>query len=313
MPGIQRNPSLPDVKDMLAVETRVIKIYHSETTRLLPAVRERLQTVADGIQNANDKFRAQVTQSLVTLNLDLEGFNQQTAAELDEHELVNTRSELQAEIAQVIEHFETFRRISVPELAGLQQGAQADWAQGDTALKQIQQTIKSQEDNLAEIDSSLAALKAPSVSQALRNMIPEEQDIDTVVSQIKNPSLSPDLIKAALAKLNKNLDLLAQGRDFANVLKARDRIAADLEREKQNLRALEKQLQQKNETIDQYQRAQELLGLRQQWLGQAALFTQGWSSTDNTLRNSHEGTRLLAALGQARDYLLAVRRAFEAV
>lgn len=304
---------LPDAKAMLNIERQAFQISHHGIELLLPAVRERLQDIAETIKKANARFCGNVTQGLIDLNLDLDPLGSVATAELDENELVTLRADVQTTIRQVLASVEAVRTYSVPELTELQRTAIQDLQENDKTFKQVQSTVNTREAKLAEIDDSLATLNTPTVRQALRNLIPDDKDIDVILGQMQTPGISPDLIKAAVGKLNTHLDLLEQGREYAKVLAVRAQMADKLKQEQQNLAGLKAQLAQNNEVITQYGRAGELLELRRRWLVQGSLFVDGWSAVDSVLNSKVEAGPLLVALQAARDYLLTVRRRIEAV
>lgn len=313
MKSVNVETPLPDAKAMLNIERQAFQISHHGIELLIPAVRERLQDIAETIKKANARFCGNVTQGLIDLNLDLDPLGSVATAELDEDELVTLRADVQTTIRQVLASVEAVRTYSAPELTELQRTAKEDLQENDKTFKQVENTVNTREAKLAEIDDSLATLNTPTVRQALRNLIPDDKDIDVILGQMQTPGISPDLIKAAVGKLNTHLDLLEQGREYAKVLAVRAQMADKLKQEQQNLAGLKAQLAQNNEVITQYGRAGELLELRQQWLVQGSLFVDGWSAVDSVLNSKVEAGPLLVALQAARDYLLTVRRRIEAI
>lgn len=303
---------MPDMSRLMSIEKEVLAIYQDQTSQLLPAVREELQDITRSVKKANQALRKDVTASLVTLNGDLEGLEQSATDDLDEQELLRSRGALQSDIQRLTQVIEAVQADRLPDLAAPRAAAEADIAQSATALHEVEQTIKSREASLAEIDSSLALLNAPSISRALRQMIPEDKDIDSILPAIKGPAASPELVKAAIAKLNQHLDLLEQGREYASVLKARNKMAQALDQEKHNLAVMQEASRNLDETVSQYRHADALLELRQQWLTQAQRFIEGWSVVDKGMMDAADSSALLGALFTARDYLLAIRRRIEA-
>lgn len=299
---------LPDIGAMLSIESRLNDLYHSKTAGMVPAVRERLRDLRGLIQGSNDILRENVISALVALNMDLEFSSTAT-----EEDLLRSCQFLNEEMVQIAQAVERVTRYRSPSLIAVAEDNDQRVASSRAAVERQEQLITAQRKRLSEVDELLNTLDRPSVQKALRNLIPQEKDIDAMLSAFSDPTLSVGLVKAALEKLNQNLDLLEQGRRFSDVLDARARLAAQLEEQMRLLQELQRQLQAAQGRGGQLVGARELLALREPWLEQANRFTVRWQALSVTLRRCTELHDLVTALGEARDYLLALRRRIEAV
>lgn len=299
---------LPDMGSMLSIESRSNDLYYSKTVGMVPALRERLRDLKGLIQGGNDLLRENVISGLVALNLDLEFSSTAT-----EEDLLRSCQFLNEEMAQIAQAVERVTRYRSPSLTAIAEDNDQRIVSSRAAVERQEQLIAAQRKRLTEVDQILNTLDRPSVQKALRNLIPQEKDIDAMLSAFSDPTLSVGLVKAALEKLNQNLDLLEQGRRFADVLDARARLAAQLEEQTRLLQELQRQLQAAQAISGQLEGVRELLALREPWLEQASKFTVHWQALSVTIRGSTEPHDLVTALGEARNYLLALRRRIEAV
>jgi len=246
---------------------------------------------------------------LVALNLDLKG----TLPQLDEQALLRARQELCAEVNEITEVIGRVRDYRSPDVSELQQAHETVLVELQESIAGIEKLLAVKTAELEEVDALLQTLDQPSVRKALRNVIPEESDIDHLLNTFKDPTVSPELVKAALRKLNKHLDLLEQGRRFADVVAARRRLSDALAEQEKTFDHLRQQLEKAQQTAVQFGSVEELLEKRIAWVDQAGKFIDAWQVHDCALNASTEPEALESALRHARDYLLALRRRFEAV
>ncbi|WP_177334242.1 alpha-xenorhabdolysin family binary toxin subunit B [Pseudomonas sp. NBRC 111124] len=299
---------LPDVKAMLDIETRMNQLYFNGAAVMLAAVRERLQDLVTLVEAGNDALREKVAVSLVELNRDLDD----ALPQLDEQALIRTRQELYVEVSDITEAIGQVRDYRSPDVLGFKQAHEADVVKLCNSAAGVEKLLADQTARLEEVDALLQTLDQSSVRKALRNTIPEEGDVDALLKTFKDPTISAEMIKAALSKLNKHLDLLEGGRRFANVVAARKRLSDARAEQERTLDHLRQQLDQAQQTTGQFNSVQELLEKRAPWLEEASKFINAWQVHESAL-NASSTSALESALRQARDYLLALRRRFEAV
>lgn len=298
----------PNVATLLGIEQKLQELYHSVAADMIPSVRERLQDLTVLIKAGNDTLRATVVSSLIALNLDLET----PPASLEEEDLLRLRQSVLAEMAEAQDAIKRVADYSPPDIAALQWEHQAALEKLRTALGQVELLAKQQAQRLAEIDELLVTLDRPSVRNALRNLIPQEEDIDSILTVWTDPTLSPQVLKAALAKLNKHLDLLEQGRQFADVQRARNKLAEQLAQQQQTVAKLREKLQAQEQQAERFVSIDELIAQRGVWLGQTNLFLERWQVLSQAIADATLIPGLRSALDAARAYLLALRRCFEA-
>ncbi|MFK0270141.1 alpha-xenorhabdolysin family binary toxin subunit B [Pseudomonas asiatica] len=300
--------NLPDIKVMLTSEARMAELYYANMNGMLPSLRERLLDLTKLLKAGNDCMRENVLSSLVALNLELDS----STAVLDEEDLLRLRQSLQADMENIAKAVERVSAYRTPDVKGLRRDQDEVVAKLGASATQLEQTVAAQQKRVAEVDGLLDTLDHPSVRDALRNVIPQEQDIDSLFATFKDPSVTPELVKGALVKLNTHLDLLEQGRKFADVVAARERLSSNLNQQKQGLRTVQRQLEEAQEKSGQFDQVEQLLGEREPWLEQMSKFVRHWQMLSNLMDASAQLAELQAALEKARDYMVALRRRFEA-
>lgn len=107
--------NLPDVKVLLAIEASMAELYYDSTTALLPPLRERLLDLTSLVKAGNDTLRENVLSSLVALNLDLDN----SAAGLDEEDLLRLRQGLQADMENIATAVAQVSGFRAPDVAKL--------------------------------------------------------------------------------------------------------------------------------------------------------------------------------------------------
>lgn len=303
-----KTEALPDVSLMLQSEIRLHELYHGATSSMIPSVRERLRDLVTLIDCGNATLRQKVVDSLVELNLELDDLS----FELTEQDLLRLRQRLREDMQDILDAIKNVSLYRPPVITSLKEDHVRSLASQRATVLQHEQTVAAQQQELDDIDKLLATLDKPSVLTALRYLIPEEKDIEVILGGLKDPTVSPELVKAALVKLNQHLDLFEQGRRFADVVQSRGRIANRLGELKQTLHTLQAQLKAAEEKCGHFRGVDELLLLRAPWVDQGNRFVSRWQMLWGPLNDATQVSELLAALKSARDYLVDVRREFEA-
>ncbi|MOA60433.1 hypothetical protein D3C78_1853190 [compost metagenome] len=85
-----------------------------------------------------------------------------------------------------------------------------------------------------------------------------------------------------------------------------------MNQQKQGLRTVQRQLEEAQEKSGQFDQVEQLLGEREPWLEQMSKFVRHWQMLSNLMDASAQLAELQAALEKARDYMVALRRRFEA-
>jgi hypothetical protein len=143
-------------------------------------------------------------------------------------------------------------------------------------------------------------------------MVPEAKDIDHIVNAVTDPTVSKELLKDALVKFNSYVEFIEGGRKYADVLQTKLALEQSIDETRGSLANLEQRMAATQKTVSQYVQVYEADALRQQWLKEAGTFFDGWRGLERTLVDAREVLALYQALLSARDYLLEVRRCFEA-
>ncbi|WP_449431426.1 alpha-xenorhabdolysin family binary toxin subunit B [Pseudomonas putida] len=305
---------LPDIARMLQVERTVADLYHAQTSRLLPAIRERLEDLSQELKAGNDTLRKQVLAALISINELLAEEHDAGATSNDyEEEMLRTRMALEKCMIPVNDALGKVERYRMPDFISTREGLKQTLHVQLEAVKQLKARVGEEQQRLAELDELLALLAQPSVARALRNAIPEEKDIDTIVGAIKDPSLDAGLLKAGLQKINKNLDLLAEGRKFADLAHARSRLSEKIGDIQESLYDAEQQVSATEASLGQYSQLDEVDALRKQWSQQAGRFMDSWQTLEHSIAAQSKSKALREEFRRVQAYLVAVRRLIEAV
>ncbi|WDY59051.1 alpha-xenorhabdolysin family binary toxin subunit B [Pseudomonas sp. PSKL.D1] len=298
---------LPELEVMYQVETEMRAIYYGGTANMLPAVREQLLDLVSYIVVANNTLREKTVLALVMLDNELDS----PGSSVHEDDLVALRYAVQTEVSQVVAAMEKVAGYRAPSIQTLKNQQEELVATRRESMARVQEQVIKKEQDLKGLDEILKTLDRPSVHKALSNAIPKESDIDVALATFKDPTVSPELVKAALHNLNKNMEVLAQGREFADVLKARRTLCKARDESAKTQRELELKLGQAEEALTQFDNANEFLEKRKPWVVQAEKFAGSWQAHEQALSKTKECESLQIALTNARDYLLALRRHFE--
>ncbi|WP_459206496.1 alpha-xenorhabdolysin family binary toxin subunit B [Pseudomonas sp. MLB6B] len=311
MKSEQKVVNLPDVKVLLTAGGRISTIYRTEIPNLLPAVREDLMGLANLVSNANKELRRQTLAGLVLLNNDLDGFTTDSEENGCDMDLLRLRQSLQAGVEHAKGEIRAVGAYVDPDLSLVKTPIEEKLQKQEDAVAQQQASVDSRAEQLKAIKESLAVLNTPTISTLIRGQLPSDEEIDILLKTVTDPRVTPDLVKTAVNRLNKNLELFGQGRELAKLNTAITEGAATLDQERLALKRLQAEVAKTQEQLTEYKAAQEMIELRQAWLNQASVFVDQWKSLDTQLVGALETDQLLAALESARGYLLAVRRAFE--
>ncbi|WP_313739885.1 alpha-xenorhabdolysin family binary toxin subunit B [Pseudomonas sp.] len=306
-----QNSDIPDVKTLLTTEARIRSIYHTETSGLLPAVRESLMDLVSLVADADKTLRNQILEGLVLLNNELDEHTVSSEEKSYDADLLRLRTSIQASAERITGGIRAVDVYRHPELSSLKKDLEEKRQMQEAAVAQAQLTIDSREAQWKEIHESLAILSKPSISKLIKSQLPSDQELEITLKTFTDPSVTPELLKAAVNRLNKNIDLVKQGRELAKLSAASNKLAAALDEERRVLKRLKEGVALTQEQLAEFDSADSLVELRQTWLTQANVFVDRWQSLEGLLVSAIENDQLFAALKSVRDYFLAVRRGFE--
>nr|WP_314488372.1 alpha-xenorhabdolysin family binary toxin subunit B [uncultured Pseudomonas sp.] len=307
----QKVANLPDVKVLLAAGARISIIYRTEIPGLLPAVRENLMELVNLVSNANKELRRQTLAGLVLLNNDLDEFTAVSEENGCDMDLLRLRQSVQAGIERIKGEILAVDAYVHPDLSPVTTPLEKKLQKQETAVAEQQENVNSRAGQLKALKESLAVLNTPTISTLIRGQLPSDEEIDIILKTFTDQRVTPDLVKAAVNRLNKNLELIEQGRELSKLNAALTERAAALDQERPVLKRLQAEVAKTKEQLAEYEAAQEMVELRQAWLNQASVFVDHCKLLDTQLVGALETDQLLAALESTRDYLSAVRRAFE--
>ncbi|WP_312932522.1 alpha-xenorhabdolysin family binary toxin subunit B [Pseudomonas sp.] len=302
----------PDVKALLGIEKAAYKISYSETHLLLSAVQERLKSLSTLIVSGNQALRRSNAAALVLLDNDLEE-PQDDALVFYEEQLVRLRTDLSEQVLPVMQSIQAVTAYADLDLTSLKQESQSQTAQHAENVARAEETLKKREIVLAETESSLALLTAPSVSSLLKHILPTDEELEIILKTLKNPMVTSELLKAAVSKLNKHVELFERGRELTKLLDVSKQMRKSIEQDREVLKRLLDHAQRSSEQVQQYDRAEALLALRGQWLSQMDIFSAQWRALQAAAADAVDSRTVFSALSACRGYLLSVRRQFEAV
>lgn len=305
---------LPDVIAMLKIETQISTFSNQPAIKVLPLVRENLRDINRAISNANNVIRAKVVIGVVVINNQLserEAQDELKASEWEE-ELVRLRKKLAAALKEAEAAIKAVAACAGPDIAQRQADLQRDREKQCLALALITESTAQQSLKLVELNEAIGVLERPSLRKVFKSLIPTADDVDAIVDTLKLATLDVAQVKAAIEKVNTNLEWLAEGRRFADLVAAREKLQVRIGELQASVSQATGLLESTDEEITHYSRVADTNGLREQWLQEAGTFQHHWHTRQARMAGLSQASALTAALKDLLDYLIAVRRQFEA-
>lgn len=307
---------LPDVAAMLKIEAQISSFSNKSALKALPVVREKLHDLNRMISNANNVIRAKVVVGVVAIN---NQFSEGEAVAQDqlkatewEEELVRLRKKLAASLLETEKAIKAVTASSAPDTIERQADLQRDREKQRLALALVTASKAEQELRLTELNDAIEVLEKPSLYKVFKNLIPQPEDVDAIIGTLKLTALDATLVKAAIEKVNKNLEDQEEGRKFADLVSARRQLRERIAELQVSVLQAALVLEKTEDQITQYEGVAAMSALKAQWLEEAGAFQQNWQSRQVGMAELSQASALVSALKDLLNYLVEVRLQFEA-
>ena len=175
-------------------------------------------------------------------------------------------------------------------------------------LSQRLATLETKRDDIAHV---ISTFEKPSVFKAFKGLIPKEEDIDLILAVTKDPSVTPELLKAASKRLSAYIDEFEKNITVSDLIAARRGLDQKIAEAKKDLANSKRALQV---ALDQLSANKAIWGLestKNDWLAQVRKVEQEWQSQADALGSLSDPNAVTVALADLCNYLVAVRLSYE--
>ncbi|AIL60327.1 alpha-xenorhabdolysin family binary toxin subunit B [Pseudomonas alkylphenolica] len=164
--------------------------------------------------------------------------------------------------------------------------------------------------NVAE---AIALFQKPSVLNAFKGLIPKEEDVDLIIGTLKDPTVTPALLKAASKRLSESIDEFGKILEVSDLVDARMALDGKIVSAKQDLASAKRAWQQAQDVFSANKAIWGLESTKNDWLAQARKLEQEWQAQADALGSLSDPNAVTVALADLCNYLVAVRLSYESV
>lgn len=312
---------MPDVNAMRTLQENIARLLGSDTGSLLPSVREKLSDLLASIRETDALLFDHVLRGVIMLNNqpwpDLlqvgdSVSGQRTEMEKDmEEDLLRVYSRLETLCQSVDGKLGRLSAFSLPALEPRAGMLAKERDEQKIRVERQVQVVRELEQRKANLDELIGLFQAPGIKDVIKGLIPSEEEADLLLQQVTNPSLDPALFKQGVQKFNANLDIIGEGRKFADLLMARDALASQIKEQQAALSTQRQALERIEREVSELPGITKVTDWRDQWLIEGRKLHQGWLQRLSIVKSATELRSLSAALDVLRGYLVQVRRSYE--
>ncbi|HGM5583510.1 TPA: alpha-xenorhabdolysin family binary toxin subunit B [Pseudomonas putida] len=312
----------PDVTTMRSMQGEISKFLNKGARHLSLSLRENISDLLNLIREGEAQMKDQVLvahlklghQNWMEVKAVANGLANAQEKDLQkdvEEELIRLRGQLQVSLqalSQQVTRVQVYRlgdleerRTQLIETGGRQQ------ANVDSLLE----VIAGMEARKSELDEIITFFKVPTLFSIIKGLIPREEEVDLLLNSIKNPSVTPALAKAAIQKFEANVDVIGEGRKFADLVASRDKLVAQIAEQRGVLSALQGLLKQCLQEQEELLAAGNVDSCRNHWAFEAQKLITSWHTHQSVAQKATELGTLADALMALSGYLTNARHQFE--
>lgn len=323
---------LPDIDVMKHTKKIMQTLVRRDTDALGTAQRAQLAELLETTEACEDYVVEQVLRSLVKLNNQSTAEAEQELQRIAQDPRLNAgqredalrlfQQDLEQEAQRTLLELRNQRDALQARLRELQRFALDDGAEQvatlskqlaslTTELERSRQALAAQQLIQADLDKVIEVFSPPSLSRLFKGQIPTVGMIDQLFNLKNLTELDSGLLKDAAHLLEQHIDLVAEGRRYADVVAARDRARrnqldrqADIDAGTTRQARLEKEL-------SQLQGIGRLDQLRRQWLSEASKVPEGLSMLLRDFEQRLTLESLSEGLRQVAYYFGVIRKRYE--
>jgi|GEM_PF-6735573 len=315
----QPNPdSLPDISRMNDLKEAFLKQLYSTTPALLPALREQLEGLSTRLLDVDRLLSERVLSAVVLLtnhkwgDLALQLVESPGQAAILEQDALRDRQRLESKGQDIADALAALGKARLPAVGERIETLVAQHDGLSASIANQNARIADLESQLAAMDQVIGAFEAPDLLSIFKSLIPTEEEVILVQKTLVKAVDPLTLIAAARVFADKLAGQL-EGRKFSEVVKLRSRKVAEANVLANELLDWETRRASLQRELDQLPKVEALGCMRDQWLEQAVTLAQGWTEQIKVIRAQTDLPAMAAALSTMEEYLLAVRRRYEAV
>lgn len=317
--GMQQYPGISTQRSLQADISRLVHgqmsalpaVVRENVGDLLRLIRECDALMGDNVLNASNMLAHQNWQEVQAVS-GPKTIPHPADLEKDiEEDLLRLRARL-AKLCQAIgSKVQAVRGFRLSDLSERQASLSATRLGVAKDIEQIEHTLKQLQATRQDLDEIITTFETPSLLSVIKGMIPTESEIELIFSVVKKPTVSKELVTAALKKFEANTDVIGQGRRFSDLVTSRERLMGRIREQQTALSALQSVLQPTERELEQIPHVATAGALRHSWVTEADKLVSRWQADQATANAATDLAELASALQGLATYLKVVRKGYE--
>ncbi|MGG5290738.1 alpha-xenorhabdolysin family binary toxin subunit B [Pseudomonas shirazensis] len=313
----------PSVRTQRALQGDISRLVHGQMSALPAVVREnagdllRLIRECDGLMGDSVLNASIMLTHQNWLEIQAVAGPQAAAHTADlrkdiEEDMLRLRGRLTSLCQAIGSKVQTVRSFPLSDLSERLLSLNATRLTVATDVERIEQTLQQLQATRQDLDVIIKTFEAPSLLSVIKGMIPTESEVDLMFSVVKKPTVSKELVTAALNKFEANIDVIGEGRRFSDLVASRERLVGRIREQQTALAALQSVLQPTEQELAQIPHMATVGALRDSWVAEADKLVSCWQTGQDTANAATELADLASALKALAGYLGGVRNCYEA-
>ncbi|MBA1198040.1 alpha-xenorhabdolysin family binary toxin subunit B [Pseudomonas plecoglossicida] len=313
----------PSIRTQRSLQADISRLVHGQMAALPAVVRENVgdmlrlirecdALLGDNVLNASIMLTHQDWTEVQAVSGSEVAAHQADLRKDIEEELLRLRGRLASLCQAIGGKVKNLRSFRLSDLSERQAALSATQQVVATDAEQIGLTLERLQATRQDLDEIIKTFETPSLQSVIKGMIPTESEVELIFSVVKKPTVSKELVTAALSKFEANIDVIGQGRRFSDLVASRERLMGRIREQQTALSALQSVLLPTERELAQIPHVATVGALRDSWVVEADKLVNSWQSGQDTANSATELADLASALTALATYLGAVRRGYEA-
>ncbi|MFJ4455540.1 alpha-xenorhabdolysin family binary toxin subunit B [Pseudomonas sp. NPDC089392] len=301
--------AMPDFVRMSTVHDQLLQLIDTWDIKVLPAAREQLDELRALLPSVERSFLESLVGAIVLL--ENREFPPRAQGAVTDSRLASVLARLDQQHALLVRQnlrLELFSLSALGQYVGELENRTAQLGREVGAFKERLVRLRQQR---ADIVQALELFEKPSVANALKGLIPSEDDIDRVLGLIKDPKIDSELFKAVTQKLNSHIDALEGAKTFSDLSKARARLDVKIKESLGDQAYVQQSLQVAQDELQAVKALSGLELLKEEWLRELRKVEHEWQAQAGQLSALMDLEVATLALKDLCTYLMAVQIAYD--
>ncbi|MGB8973322.1 MAG: alpha-xenorhabdolysin family binary toxin subunit B [Pseudomonas capeferrum] len=297
--------AIPDFTRMQVLEDQAFLLIDTKRQQVLPAAREQLDDLKRLIVAVERFFMESLVGGIVLL--ENREFVTRTAVVSIDTRLAGVISRLNQHHAVLAKQCLRLELFSLSALVQQLPDLEARTARLDGQVAAFDQRLQQQRQQQADIVQAITLFEKPSISSALKGLIPSEEEIAQIAGLIKDPKVDTQLLTAVVQKLTSHVDVLEGAKTFNDLIKVRAQLDVKISETTGDLATVKHAL---NDALNEYEAVKLLVGvepLKQEWLQELRKVEHEWHSQTMQLNPMMDLAVAQVKLQDLCTYLQAVK------